>query len=71
MGLNHKGPAEVSRVSKRYCDRATMEGTTLAQANQIVGAYGAILAHDLGPDGPHSLGEPPLACYVTGRCRCR
>jgi triacylglycerol lipase len=67
--LNHKGPAKLSRVSKSYCKLVTMRGTTLAQANQIVGAYTAILVHDLGPDGPRAQAEPPLACYVTGRCR--
>lgn len=69
--LDHKGPAGVGRVSKRYCSMPTMQGTTLAQANEIVGAYTAILVHDLGPSGPRSEGEPPLACYVTGSCRSR
>jgi triacylglycerol lipase len=67
--LNHKGPAELSRVSRSYCNLATMKGTTLAQANQILGAYTAILVHDLGPDGPRAVGEPKLACYVAGSCR--
>jgi pimeloyl-ACP methyl ester carboxylesterase len=69
--LNHKGPAELSRVSKSYCNLATMQGTTLAQANAILNAYTSILVHDLGPDGPHAVAEPPLACYVTGSCRSR
>ena len=69
--LDHKGPAKLDRVSKSYCNMATMKGTTLAEANQIVGAYTATLAHDLGPDGPRSEGEPPLACYVTESCRSR
>ena len=67
--LDHKGPAELSRVSRSYCNMATMKGTTLAQANQIVNDYTAILVHDLGPSGPRSESEPKLACYVTGSCR--
>lgn len=66
--LDHEGPAQLSRISKRYCNMATMKGTTLAQANSILNAYTAILVHDLGPDGPHVQAEPKLACYVTGRC---
>jgi hypothetical protein len=66
--LNHEGPAKLGRVSRSYCNMATMRGTTLAEANQILGNYTAILVHDLGPDGPRSQGEPPLACYVTGGC---
>ena len=69
--LNHKGPAELSRISKSYCNMATMTGVTTAEANQILGAYTATLVHDLGPDGPRSEGEPPLACYVTGTCTRR
>ncbi len=67
--LSHKGPAELSRVSKSYCDMPTMKGTTLAEATQILNNYTSILLHDLGPDGPRSQGEPPLACYVTGSCK--
>ena len=69
--LNHKGPAELSRVSSSYCKMATMRGVTTAEANQILGAYTATLVHDLGPDGPRAVGEPPLACYVTGTCKSR
>lgn len=66
--LDHRGPAELSRVSKSYCNMPTMKGTTLAQANSILNAYTVILVHDLGPSGPRAESEPPLACYVTGSC---
>jgi pimeloyl-ACP methyl ester carboxylesterase len=66
--LNHNGPAELSRVSKSYCNMPTMRGTTLAQATAILNAYTGTLVHDLGPDGPRAQAEPALACYVTGSC---
>jgi pimeloyl-ACP methyl ester carboxylesterase len=69
--LNHTGPAKLSRVSKSYCNMATMNGVTTAEANQILGAYTATLVHDLGPDGPRAVAEPALACYVTGTCKSR
>jgi triacylglycerol lipase len=69
--LNHTGSAQLSRVSRSYCEMATMRGTTVAEANQILGAYTTVLVHDLGPGGPRSVGEPPLACYVTNSCTSR
>jgi len=66
--LDHKGPADPSRVDPAVCATVTMPGVTLEEAIARVTAYGATLAELLGPNGPKAEGEPPLACYVTHDC---
>jgi triacylglycerol lipase len=67
--LEHPGPARLSRISRAACQTDTMPGVTRAQANAELAIYSTILATALGPNGPRAQSEPPLACYVTNRCR--
>jgi pimeloyl-ACP methyl ester carboxylesterase len=71
--LDHRGPADPSRVDAAVCQTDTMPGTTRDEANAKLAAYGATLAELLGPNGPKAQGEPALACYVTRTCppKCR
>jgi triacylglycerol lipase len=66
--LDHKGPADVSRIDPAVCTQDTMPGVTREEANARLLAYATTLAELLGPNGPKAAGEPPLACYVTGSC---
>jgi triacylglycerol lipase len=66
--LDHRGPADPSRIDTAVCQEATMPGVTLDQAIGVVQAYFGTLAELLGPNGPKAQGEPPLACYATRGC---
>jgi hypothetical protein len=66
--LDHRGPADPSRIDTAVCEAVTMPGITLAEAIGRVQAYFGTLAELLGPNGPKAPGEPPLACYVTHAC---
>jgi len=66
--LDHKGPADPRRVDRGFCQMDAMPGVDRADADARVLAYQTTLAELLGPDGPTSEGEPPLACYVTHDC---
>jgi triacylglycerol esterase/lipase EstA (alpha/beta hydrolase family) len=66
--LDHKGPADPSRVDPAVCATDTMPGVDRADADARVLAYQTTLAELLGPNGPKAEGEPPLACYVTRDC---
>jgi triacylglycerol esterase/lipase EstA (alpha/beta hydrolase family) len=67
--LEHRGPADLSRIDPAACQQDTMPGVTLAEAQAKVLAYAVTLAELLGPNGPKAQGEPPLACYATHTCR--
>jgi triacylglycerol esterase/lipase EstA (alpha/beta hydrolase family) len=69
--LRHSGPARLTRISRAACQLDTMPGVTRAEANQKLAVYSQILAKALGPTGPRAEQEPPLLCYVTGRCSGR
>jgi triacylglycerol esterase/lipase EstA (alpha/beta hydrolase family) len=66
--LDHKGPADPSRIDTSVCATDTMPGVDRTDADARVLAYQTTLAQLLGPDGPKADGEPPLACYVTHDC---
>jgi pimeloyl-ACP methyl ester carboxylesterase len=67
--LGHGGHLDMSRISRAACDTDLMPDVTQAEVNRALTQYNAILAKDLGPDGPRAEAEPPLACYVTHSCR--
>ena len=66
--LDHRGPADPSRIDPAVCQTDTMPGVDRADADARVLAYQITLLGLLGPDGPKAPGEPPLACYVTHEC---
>jgi triacylglycerol esterase/lipase EstA (alpha/beta hydrolase family) len=67
--LDHRGPADPSRIDRAVCATDTMPGVDRADAEARVLEYSATLAVLLGPTGPKAEDEPPLACYVThDRC---
>jgi triacylglycerol lipase len=66
--LRHPGAARLSRINRAVCQTDTMPGVTRAEANQMLAEYNTILAKALGPNGARAESEPPLLCYVTGRC---
>ena len=66
--LDHRGPADPSRIDPAVCQTHTMPGVDRADADARVLAYSMTLAELLGPNGPKAEGEPPLACYVTHDC---
>jgi pimeloyl-ACP methyl ester carboxylesterase len=67
--LEHGDQVNLGQINHAVCNTVTMPGVTVALANKMLARYQTILAHDLGPDGPRAVGEPPLACYATGSCR--
>jgi triacylglycerol lipase len=67
--LDHRGPADLSRIDPAACNQATMPGVTLNEAYAKLGEYAATLTYLLGPNGPKAAGEPSLACYATHTCR--
>jgi pimeloyl-ACP methyl ester carboxylesterase len=66
--LEHRGPADLSRIDPAVCATDTMPGVTREEANARLFAYAVTLTELLGPNGPKAAGEPPLACYATGSC---
>jgi pimeloyl-ACP methyl ester carboxylesterase len=67
--LDHAGPADLTRIDPAAaCASDTMPGVDRADAEARLAAYTATLVQLLGPDGPKSPGEPPLACYATAAC---
>jgi hypothetical protein len=65
--LDHPGPADPSRIDRSVCSRPFMPGVDpLSFPTDYADAYG-VLATQLATY-PHSRSEPPLRCYVTGRC---
>jgi len=67
--LSHNGRVRLGKINRSACDDPLMPGVHQAKVNAVLAQYNAILATALGPDGPHSRGEPPLACYVPANCR--
>jgi triacylglycerol esterase/lipase EstA (alpha/beta hydrolase family) len=65
--LAHPGPARPSRIDPAVCGQDTMPGTTRAQADEQVASYTSTLVELLGPNGPKTPGEPPLAAYARRR----
>jgi pimeloyl-ACP methyl ester carboxylesterase len=69
--LGHDGHVRLGAINRSACSNPLMPGVTQAKVNAVLAQYNAILAKDLGPDGPRAQVEPALACYVTGSCRRR
>jgi triacylglycerol lipase len=66
--LDHRGPADPTRIGLSACQRDTMPGVTRAEADAKLQAYVGTLVELLGPNGPKAQGEPALACYATHSC---
>ena len=62
--LDHRGPAELSRIDPAACAQDTVPGVSRADAEARLAAYSATLGQLLGPTGPKAAGEPPLAPYA-------
>jgi triacylglycerol esterase/lipase EstA (alpha/beta hydrolase family) len=62
--LDHRGPADPSRVDTAVCQTDTMPGVTRDEANAKLLEYAGTLQQLHGPNGPKAEGEPPLAGYT-------
>ena len=62
--IDHHGPADLGRLHPNACALDTVPGVSRADAEARLAAYGSTLVTLLGPTGPKSAGEPPLAPYV-------
>jgi triacylglycerol esterase/lipase EstA (alpha/beta hydrolase family) len=63
--LDHRGPADPSRVDPAVCQTDTMPGVTRDEANLRLLEYAGTLQELLGPNGPKAQGEPALADYTA------
>jgi hypothetical protein len=63
--IDHHGPADLGRVDPAAaCALDTVPGVSRADAEARLAAYSSTLVTLLGPTGPKSDGEPPLAPYA-------
>lgn len=65
--LDHPGPADPARVSRRVCLDPLMPGVDPATFAANLAATDASIAQTLATY-PHVSAEPPLACYATASC---